>query len=318
MRLLLAFALACILLLSTASALNCKSGELRVREDYHGEIIETCVVCGTGYYCPGDDNSYPCPEHSYSDERGQTECKPCDKPVPKKTACMLNDAPDDIRQLVDNSISYGSSEKYSVKSSAHFVFLEDAYFIKQFSRGYRPTLNVVQAAGQTGQITAYFSNTTGNPSESNHSFKTVNTNVTALIAALPARQNLMYVTLEFQRPCDINVGIYNYATAHHDVSVGVNKYVQSGGISLEVFTVRGVKSKSKVTLSISTGQTTRTDYLYWSSNKQIPYPNELNYQARVVNQRSLTVEDEGDVTFSFHTYLPGSMDGVVKVDVTPL
>ncbi|KAL0478031.1 hypothetical protein AKO1_013204 [Acrasis kona] len=307
------------ILISTVYALDCRPGQYVIRIEIPGEgSYDDCQACGPGRYCPGDNQSHECPDKTFNEEFGKTSCVPCNRPSDDHKACYLDDTPEDVRRIEDLSLSYGSSTKYSVKGSAHFVFPQA--YKRAYERDYLPTVNVFQKPGQTGIITAYLSNITGHPTEANHQFKATGVNITALLTKLPTKSNNIYLTLDFQRPSDINVGIYTGNVFYHTVAVGETRYKQTAYLSLTVFTVPNVPKKSRVTLSISTAKTTRTDYLYWSSDKSIPYPNELNYQARHVNNRVLTVEDEGNVTFSFYTYIsgPSDVDSSVKVEIEQL
>jgi len=312
---------ALLLCVSFLKAEQCNAGSYEVEHKSSEGTFYFCEKCGPGHYCPGDNKSYQCSEHSYTEEFEQTSCKPCNRPLSDKKGCMLDDVPDDIRQIVDTSLTYGSSVKFSVKGSAHFVY--DNTRMLSYQRDYLPTLNVFQKPGQSSLITAYLSNNTGIPSESSHTLKVVGVNITAVINHIIGRNSLMYITLEFQRPIEINVGFSAQSTYKHVIKPGVTEYRQTGFITLNVFTIPSIKTRSKITFSVSTMKTTRTNYIFWSSDKSIPYPNELNYQAMVSGydeprSRTLTVEDQGDVTFSFYTYLRGDAAASVKVEVVPL
>ncbi|KAL0481395.1 signal peptide, CUB and EGF-like domain-containing protein [Acrasis kona] len=279
-----------------------------------------CPECPPGTFCPGDDALHNCPDKTYQDKSGQIGCKPCEHTSERKDICFLQDIPKDFREIREyTSEGAGKITKLSIKSTAHFVIPDIYSEVASF--------NIYQVSSNASPITLYASNATGAPSEANHQYKAVGTNVTALLK-ISSSIKPTYITLELRRPTVIFVGLsHSSAPVEILVKPGITKYFQKGSSQFDVlnkFVIKNVASPSKITLTLNDPTDRLFGYLLWSKDKNIPFANPMIYDEQVKSNKSgpvsISVVDQGDVTITSLSKLwePVGKDNEVKLEITPL
>ncbi|KAL0482132.1 hypothetical protein AKO1_013336 [Acrasis kona] len=294
-----------------------------------------CRVCDVGNFCR-DGHSYPCSEGTYSPHLGASECIKCKNPsTGLKDYCLADDIPNKLVEWRQTEYFYldvsGSTEL--VSRSVNNVF--NIAILKQRGKEFPlSTFNVVQRGIETDllPITLYASNTTGTPSEENHTYKAVGTNVTALFDNYQlGNKYIDYFTLVFRRPTTITYGV-TFTSSPKDILTSKNNITTidfDGGnnrVTFYRFNVPRVEKRSRITLRVAKkNRDILVGVLVWNSDKQISkYVNTIN--AEVVSDadetyqvdHSITVEDQGDVIIGCYLYqgLPSVLE--VKVEVTAL
>ncbi|KAL0479523.1 hypothetical protein AKO1_007725 [Acrasis kona] len=279
---------------------------------------------------------YSCPEHTYAEYTGLSKCLPCEHPTEDKVLCMLPDIQQDIKELILTREYSGVTTitKINVKSTQHFFYAGSIWPSVIF--------NIVQNSTRPATLTLYASNTTGTPSEENHTLKITGDSVSTMLPVGKYSHALKrmitgptYFTLEVNRPTSINIGSFIGTEENIDVVLepGVkSKYIlkQSlfDGATYYRFIVPNLQ-KSNVTLTLPTPDVPDRYFsfegtLFWSGDKSVKYPNPLNKDIVVTGERGITlsisVVDDSDVVIglALKAHVLKETFGEVIANVIPL
>ncbi len=298
------------------SAQHCPAGQFY----FHERGIDECDSCMRGYYCPGDDKGYKCPQGSIAANSGATQCDKCPPDSPTSsitgTFCLPKDIPKDIRLMQASEIislqEFDKSKPYLVQEF-------------HFEKGVRGIMFNI-ADYHTGASVTLYASSKDKPSEKSFMWTGVGANVTVMIENPDfASGKESYLPVYFMVfPTDrqkvlTNILIHN---------IRYEPFVAKGP-STEITlpsTVRGyfffsvpnvpVGSLLNVTVVTSGEKAEIRQSQYFSSKKDLQFPNENDYtQVNVFGElgRSIAITSiavqktaAGTQYFSVFPYCPYS------------